>query len=454
MKSCDLAIIGSGPAGYVAGLYGSRQKLKICVIEKALTGGTCLNKGCIPTKVMLNSASLYSRIKEAGIHGIEVDNCRINFSKILARRNEVVTRLRAGIETLFRGSRVELIRGAAELTGNNAIRIDNKDVVEAGSVIIATGSRVEAIPGITIDEKDILSSDGILELKELPKSLAVIGGGVIGCEFACLFNLLGAQVSIIELCDRLLPSQSKEASRKLESIFKKRGIEIFTSSSVDSIKKEAMPHLTLKDGTAIQAEKVLVAAGRRSNIEGLGLEKAGIKIENKAIAVDGHLRTAAKNIYAAGDCIAGPLLAQKASYDGILACDNVLGRERSINYQGIPGCIYTDPEIASVGMTEDEARAGHPGVKIAKFPYLASGKSYLLGKTEGFVKIVGDDSGNLLGAEILGEGACDLIGEMAMAINFNINIKDLARVAHGHPTLSEILQEAAQVFCGTAIHSV
>lgn len=453
MKSYDIVIIGSGPGGYVAALHASNHKLNVCVVEKDLLGGTCLNRGCIPTKALLYSASILSKIKESKEYGIETDGFKVNFPAIAARKDAVVNRLRAGIETLFRARKIDLLKGAAKIIGADTVSV-NGDTLNAKSIIIATGSRPISIPGIESDEVDICSSDGILKIKELPKSIGIVGGGVIGCEFASLFNAFGAKVFIVELLDRILTTQSKEVSRKMETIFKKRGVSIHTAAKLESITKEGSLSLKISSGNVIEVEKALISVGRISNTEGIGLEDLGIKTENGRILVDENLRTSVKSIYAIGDCVKGPLLAHKASYDGILAVDNILGKTNAIDYAGVPNCVWTDPEVASVGLTEDEAFLKYPDIKIAKFPYLASGKAYLMGRSEGFIKIAGDSKGNIIGVEILGEEACDLIGEASLAKSIGVNIKDWANVVHGHPTLSEIFQEAAHIFCGTPIHSI
>lgn len=455
MTNYDLAIIGSGPGGYVAAIYASRNKLKTCVIEKELVGGTCLNRGCIPTKSLLNSAGIIRTIKESPIHGIEVTGYKVNFDKMISRKDEVVLRLRTGIETLLKANKLDLIRGAATIDGPNSIKTDKGDVIGAKNIIIASGSRVAALPGIKLDEVDILSSDGILNLKTVPKSLVIIGGGVIGCEFANLYHLLGSKVTIIEFTDRLVPTQSREVSKKLELLFKKRGIDIFTSSSADLVIKAGLLKISLSGGKAVEAEKVLVSVGRKPNTDGLGdLKALGIEVEKEKIVVDECRRTGMKNIFAVGDCVDGPLLAHKASYDGMLAVDNILGKLRKVDYMNMPGCIWTEPEIASIGLCEEEAKAKYPDAKVAKFPYLGSGKAYAMGKVEGFAKIIGDSKGKIIGVEIFGEGACDMIAEAALAKSADVSIEEWARVVHCHPTLSEILQEAAYIFCGRVIHSI
>lgn len=440
MKNYDLAIIGSGPGGYAAGLYASGLKLNVCVIEKGLVGGTCLNRGCIPTKSLLNSASILSAIKDSSLHGIEVGQVRVNFPKAMLRKGEVVSRLRAGIETLFRARKVDLIRGRAKLVSPGTIMIDDKDTITAKSIIIASGSSPAELPNMKFDGVNILSSDTVLDLKELPKSITIIGGGVIGCEFASMFNAFGTKVTMIELMDKLVSMQSREASKRIESIFKKRGIDIYTSTKMESV--------------SVESEKVLVSVGRRPSTDDLGLEELKIETEKGRIVVDEGLRTSVKNIYAIGDCVPGPQLAHKASYDGILAVDNILGGSRRADYSNIPNCIWTEPEIASVGLNEEEAKVKYQDLRVAKFPYFASGKAFILGKSEGFAKVLGSSKGDIVGVEIVGVGACEMIAEAAMARTIGLNIKDWAHVVHGHPTLSEILQETVHIFCGTPIHSI
>lgn len=455
MTNYDLAIIGSGPGGYVAAIYASRRKLKVCVIEKDLVGGTCLNRGCIPTKSLLNSAGIITTIKESAPYGVNVAGYKINFDKMATRKDEVVLRLRTGIETLLRANSIDLIHGHAVIEGSNSIKVNGTDTITAKNIIIACGSRPAGLQNIKFDETDILSSDGILNLKAIPKSLAIIGGGVIGCEFASLFNSLGSKVTIIEYTDRLIPTQSREASRKLEMAFKKRGIDVLTSSSAESVTKGAILKISISGGRAVESEKVLMSIGRNSDIDGLGEMKAlGINTEKGRIAVDENLRTAVKNIYAIGDCVSGPLLAHKASYDGIIAVDNILGDVRKKDYSNIPSTIWTEPEIASVGLTEEDAKAKYKDIKISKFPYLGSGKAYIMGKSDGFAKVIGDTEGNIVGVEIFGAGACELIAEATLAKAAEVNIEKWSRVVHAHPTLSEIWQEAAHSFCGTPIHGL
>jgi len=454
MKTYDLAIIGSGPGGYVAALYASNHAMNVCVIEKTLIGGTCLNRGCIPTKVMVHAAHLIRALKEASAYGVNAEFRSLDSDILMKKRDDVVSKLRAGIETLFRARKIDLIKGSATFKDPTTISVDPYGEIAAKQTIIAAGSKPLPLPSIACDEKDVLSSDGILGLKNLPKSLIIIGGGVVGCEFASVYNALGVKVTIIELLDRIVPTLSREASKKLEMVLKKRGVGIHTATRVSSISHDPALGVVCEGDKRFDAEKVLVCVGRAADIDGLGLSNAGIRTERGRIVTDDFLRTNLPHVYAIGDCVDGPQLAHKASYDGILACDNILGKSRRKDYTCIPQCVYTDPEVASVGMIEEEAKAKDPQAKTAKFPYLGSGKAYLIGRSEGYIKITGNAAGDLLGVEILGEGACDLIGEAALAVKEKISVERLAGVVHGHPTLSEIFQEAAHIFCGTPIHGV
>lgn len=453
MSSYDLAIIGSGPGGYVAALYASRCKLKVCVVEKDMLGGTCLNRGCIPTKSFINSATTLSDIKSCGQFGITTSKPVVDFAKVYSKKEEVVSRLRTGIETLFRARGIELIRGEGRIIRPGEIIVNNENKLSCRDIIIATGSTPVSATGINIDEIDILSSDGILAATFIPESIVIVGGGVIGCEFASLYNALGSRVSIIEFTDRLLPVLSKEISKKIEAIFRSKGVQILTSSAVEAVDKDGLLRVRVSGGGQILCEKVLVCVGRKVNTSCLGLEECGVRCDVKGrVIVDEFLKTTVSHIYAVGDCVGEPLLAHKASHEGMIACDNIVGEKRKIDRSNIPGCIWTDPEIASVGLNEEEARSKIPNLKVAKFPYLASGKAYLSGKTEGFCKIMGDPEGNIVGVEMMGKGACELISEAVLARTCGIKISEWARVVHAHPTLSEILQEAAHVFEGRNIH--
>lgn len=455
MTSYDLAIIGSGPAGYVAALYAARHKMKVAVIEASRLGGTCLNRGCIPTKALLQSASVLTTIREAGRFGIEAGIGRPDFNKISTRKDEVVTRLRSGLETLFKSNHIEFLSGRASITAPDEVVIGSSGSIKAKYIIIATGSKPSIVKGIDVDGKTIMTSDDILGIKEIPESLAIVGGGVIGCEFAHLFNVLGSRVSIIEYTDRLIPALSKEASRKLETAFRKRGVRIFTSVSAKSlVKSGGLTIVGLSSGAEVMTEKILVSAGRSPDTDMPGLKDIGIALDGKGrIAVNDRLEAKGHNIFAIGDCVSGPQLAHKASYDAFIAVDNIAGKDRRPDYSVIPNCIWTEPEIAAIGINDEEAKTHGPNARIVKFPYLASGKAYIKGRTDGYVKIIGDSDGRLLGAEIFGEGACEMISEIALAKSQGIRIGQWVHAVHAHPTISETVQEALHLFLGTPIHS-
>lgn len=454
MKTYDLAILGSGPGGYVAGLYASRHNLRVCVIEESSVGGTCLNKGCIPTKSLINAASVYTTARNAAAFGISTGTCSVDYAAVLKRKDDTVLRLRTGIETLFRANKIDLLKGRGKIVATDTIEVSGAGTIKAASIIIATGSRPASLPCLAIDESIVLSSDGILSIDHIPASLAVVGGGVIGCEFASLFNALGSRITIIEAVDRLLPMVSREGSKKVEQIFRKRGIDIHTSTTVTGASGSGPARLSLSGQKTVDAERILVSVGRSPAIDGIGLAELGIATGKGRVVVDNRLRTNVPNIYAIGDCVPGPQLAHKASYDAIIACDTILGKEREADYSAVPNCIWTDPEVAAVGLTEEDARAAHPGAKVARFPYLASGKAFIEGKSEGYLKIVGTPDGTILGVEIVGSHACELINEASLAMASRLGIREWANVVHGHPTVSEIFQEAARTFCGTPIHSI
>jgi len=452
MKQYDLVILGAGPGGYVSAIYASRLGLATCLIEKDLPGGTCLNRGCIPTKVLLNAARILSSLTAASHYGIDVIQHRFSPERLFSKKDEIVSRLRAGISSLLTANKVDVVAGHGRIAGPGAVTADGREM-RARNIIIATGSSARELPAARFDGTRVLSSDDILSRPMIPKSILVIGGGAIGVEYSQFYSACGSLVTIVELTDRLLPLQDREIGRRMETILRKRGVRVEASKTVERLEKapEGVSAL-LSDGTTVEAEAALVCAGRRPCTSDIGLETAGVALERGRILVDGHLETGAKGVYAIGDVIGEPMLAHAASYEGIVACDNIAGRERTADYASIPRCVYTDPEIATVGMGEEEARRTIAGAKVATFPYAASGKANLIGKGDGFVKVIGDGSGRVLGVEIFGEGACDLIGEASLAVANRMTVEEMARAVHGHPTISEVLGEASLLFLGTPIH--
>lgn len=449
----DVAIIGSGPGGYVAAIYLARSGKSVAVIEKDQLGGVCLNKGCVPTKTLISSIDVLNHVKDASAFGIDVASYKINFNKINKRKEEVVNKLRQGITTLFKVRKISFFNAEARLKGPNEIEA-GPDIIAAKAIIVATGSRPFENSVLKFNHKNIISSDDILQLDKIPASLTVVGGGAIGCEFAAIYSALGSRVTIIEMMDEILPAMDREFSRKLRQILEKKGIEIITGVKVEELKDTGNEvSAVLSSGKRIVCEKALLCAGRRPNSEGLGLEALGVKTDSGRILVDGYMRTSAPDIYAIGDVVNKYQLAHVASYEGIVAAKNICGIDKEADYTAVPSCVYTDPELASVGMSEESAKANGFDVKISKFPFLALGRSNAISKTEGFVKLVGDKkTGRILGAGILGHDAANIIAEAVLAVKSNLTAEELGDMIHAHPTLAEGLMEACHVFSDKGIH--
>ncbi len=453
MDKYDVVVIGGGPGGYVAAIRAAQLGGKVCVIEKGHLGGTCLNRGCIPSKAIITSMKLLSLIKSSSSFGIDVQGYQVNFPKVISRKDEIVLKLRQGIGGLFKAKKIDLKNGEGKVVQPNRVMAGSEEI-EAKNVIIATGSEPLELPQFKFDGEKILSSTDILGLKEIPKSLLIIGGGVIGCEFACIYAELGTKVSIVEMMPNILPTEDKELGKRMALIIKKKGVEIMTDTRIEKIEKNTEGILaSLSNGSTMQKERALVSVGRSLNSSRLGLEELGVKIERGRLQVDEYLRTSIPNIYAAGDVIGGLLLAHVASHEGIVAAENALGANKKIDYTVVPNCIFTDPEIGSVGYTEDAARQKGYEVKVGRFPFMALGKAHAMGETEGFVKLIGDVKTNqILGGQILGPHATDLIAEVAVAMKLESTMEELEETIHAHPTLSEGIMEAAGNFYGRAIH--
>ncbi|MCC7259649.1 MAG: dihydrolipoyl dehydrogenase [Alphaproteobacteria bacterium] len=456
----DVVIIGGGPGGYVAAIRAAQLGLKTACIEKRGTlGGTCLNVGCIPSKAMLHSSELYEEANHHfAEHGIKVAP-KLDLKTMLGRKDTVVETLTKGIEGLFKKNKVAYFKGAGKFTGPNAVTV-GADTLAAKHVIIATGSETTPLPGLTIDEKVILSSTGALTLSEVPKHLIVIGGCVIGLEIGSVWRRLGAKVTVVEYLDRILPTMDGDVSKQFQRILAKQGMEFKLGMKVTKADvKGRNATLTLepaKGGASesLSADAVLVAIGRRPYTDGLGLDAAGIKVDERGrIPVNGHLQTAAPHIYAIGDVVAGPMLAHKAEEDGIAAAELIAGPAGHVNWEMVPGVVYTSPEVATIGKTEEQLKEAGIAYNAGKFPFMANSRARAIGKTDGFVKVLADaKTDKVLGVHIIGPSAGTLIAEAVTIMEFGGSAEDIARTCHSHPDLNEAVKEAALDVAKRAIH--
>lgn len=457
----DLTVIGAGPGGYAAAVRARELGAKACIVEKDLLGGVCLNRGCIPTKTIIKSLDILREIKRASEFGIDISGYKVDIAKIQKRKEEIILKLRQGLEALLESKGIDIIKGQALISDTNTIKVDGKSI-NSKHILIAAGSAPVEREGLKFDHNYIFSTDDILQLDRAFKSLVIIGGGVVGCEFAAIYNRLGCEVTIIEVLDQLLPQEDKEIARRLEASFKKSGIKVIKSAKVVSAdaKDGVNPvrnivskgdgeisnrvKVNLSNGTLVEAEAALLCIGRRANISGLNLDKVGISTDNGRIQVDEKLRTSIPNIYAAGDAIGGYLLAHVASYEGTVASENMFGKPRSADYSCVPNCIFTCPQISSIGLTEDKARERDINFLVTRLPFAAVSAAHIFGETAGLIKLISDaKTDQVLGAHIFGAGASELISEFAIAMKNKTTTGELAEVIFPHPTLSEGILEAA-----------
>lgn len=452
----EIIVLGGGPGGYVAGIKAAKLGAKVKLVEKDEVGGTCLNRGCIPTKAMLHVLSLYEEVRHGKGMGIEVDNFRINFEKFYTYRDEVVKKLRQGIHFLLRKNNIELIKGEGRLTGQREVSVGERKL-KGDAVIIATGSNPSRPSLFPFNGESVITSDEIMSLKNIPQSILIVGAGAIGVEFATIFNSLGTKVILIEMLPQIIPTEDEEIAGILARELSKRGIIIKTRTKVENISVEEYGvNIKVSSGEEISVEKVLIAVGRTPNIEGIGLGEVGIKTEKGRVVTDSHMETNIPKIFAIGDITAGPLLAHKASSQAIIAAINATGGdEEFIMGDIIPSCIYTFPEVARVGLSEKEARDMGYEIGIGKFPFRNLGKAQAISQLEGMAKIiVNRDTQEILGIHIIGPGATDLISEGVLARRMEATVEDVATTCHPHPTLSEIMMEACHAVYGQAIHLI
>ena len=465
MDNFDLIVIGGGPGGYVCAIRAAQLGLKTaCVESRGALGGTCLNVGCIPSKSLLNLSENFHKAKtDFNKQGIEIAGIKLNIEKMMSNKNKSIQVLTKGVEFLFKKNKVTYIKGKGVIfSKNNVVVYDNnkKSSFNSKNIVIATGSAAASLPGIEIDEKNIISSTGALSLNKVPKKLAIIGGGYIGLEMGSVWSRLGSEVTVIEYLDYITPGMDREVSNEFQKILTKQGIKFKMSSKVNSVKKNingvTINYTDIKNSKdeTLEFDKVLVSVGRKPYTEGLNLTKIGVKKDKKGrIEVNEKLQTSIKNIYAIGDVIKGPMLAHKAEEEGIAVAEILAGQAGHVNYNVIPGVVYTSPEVATVGKTEEQLKEEKKSYKVGKFPFMANSRAKVNNQTEGFVKILADSkTDKVLGVHIIGPHCGDMIAEMALAMEFGASAEDIARTCHAHPTHTEAIKEAALAVDKRPIH--
>ncbi|MHB8158045.1 MAG: dihydrolipoyl dehydrogenase [Desulfocucumaceae bacterium] len=459
-----IIIIGGGPGGYVAAIRAAQLGARVALVERGPVGGTCLNRGCIPTKALAAGVYVLNTARRAGEFGVNTGEVSVDLGRLMERKNMLVGRLVQGVEALLRKNEVDLIKGSARLSGRGRVVVDGIDGIEGlkgtreirgESIILATGTEPALLKCCGYDGRQVVTSDEALNLTEVPEKLLIVGGGIIGSEFACIFSALGSKVTIIENMPTILPLLDKEVSRQMQGLMKRQGIKIRTGAKISEVSKRGeLVTAILEGGEEIAASKLLLAAGRAMNVKGLGLEEAGVTTgERGQVLVNDSMETAVKGLYAIGDIVGEMQLAHVASAQGLVAADNIMGLHRRMDYRVVPYCIFTQPEVAGVGITAQEAEKAGIKVKVAKFPFVASGKAQVMGETDGFVKLLSDPATDkILGVHIVGPHATDLIAEAALAMQLGSTVRQLMETIHAHPTLAESIMEAAGAVHGMSIH--
>jgi len=462
----DLVVIGGGPGGYVCAIRAAQLGLKAaCVESRGALGGTCLNVGCIPSKSLLNlSENFHKAQKDFNKQGIEIEGIKLNIEKMMSNKNKSVQVLTKGVEFLFKKNKVTYFKGKGVLFSKNDVVVyesgNKRTNIRAKNIVIATGSDVAHLPGVNIDEKNIVSSTGALSFDKVPKKLAIIGGGYIGLEMGSVWSRLGSEVTVIEYLEYITPGMDREISNEFQKILSKQGIKFKMGSKVESVKNKgnlvSIKYINVKNSKeeTVDFDKVLVSVGRKPYTEGLNLTKIGVKRDNNGrIEVNDKLQTTINNIYAIGDVIKGPMLAHKAEEEGIAVAEILAGQAGHVNYDVIPGVVYTSPEVAAVGKTEEQLKEKNISYKVGKFPFLANSRAKVNNETDGFVKILADSkTDKVLGVHIIGPHCGDMIAEMALAMEFGASSEDIARTCHAHPTHTEAIKEAALAVDKRPIH--
>lgn len=458
----NVAIIGGGPGGYVAAIRAAQLGARVVIIEKDKLGGVCLNRGCIPTKTLLKSAEKWLELQRLPEFGLRAENIGFNFSSVAERKDQVVAGLQSGIVQLVKSNRIDVVYGQGQLTGPNSVQVlqdGQKAEYTAEKIILATGSEAASLPVPGGSLPDVLNSNQLLALTEVPKSMVIVGAGAVGVEFAFIFRAFGCEVTLVEMMPAILPNIDSDLVKRMGVVLRKQGVKMLAGAKVTSIEQnDGMLSVTVETGKGVQtisAAKVLAAAGRSPSVSGLGLETAGIAFSRRGISVNDRMETNVPGIYAIGDVTGRFMWAHAASTAGMLAAENALGADHPVDFTATPGCIYTSPEIASVGLTEEAAKAQNREIKVSRFNFAANGKAVSMGEADGMVKMIADSaSGKLLGLHILGPHASDLIMEGTLAIQNGLTAAQIAQTIHPHPSLSECIMECAHGIDGPMIHQV
>jgi len=463
--SYDLVVIGTGPGGYVCAIRAAQLGLKVAVVEKRKThGGTCLNVGCIPSKALLHASEMFAEAAHTFPSlGIAVGTPTLDLKQMMAHKQETVDANVNGVAFLLKKNKIEAFHGLASIPAAGKVEVKAEDgtskTLETKAIVIATGSEATGLPGVTIDERVVVTSTGALEIGAVPKELLVVGAGVIGLEIGSVWGRLGAKVTVVEYLDRILPGMDGEVAKQFQRILEKQGFSFHLGTKVTKVETGAGgASVTVEpaaggEAKTLNADIVLVAIGRRPNTDGLGLDQAGVATERGRVVIDEHFRTNVAGIYAIGDVVRGPMLAHKAEDEGVAVAEIIAGKHGHVNYDAIPGIVYTAPEVAAIGKTEEELKAAGVAYKVGKFPFTANGRARAIRHTDGFVKVLADaTTDRVLGCHIIGPHAGDLISEVAVLIEFGGSSEDLARTCHGHPTLSEAVKEAAMAVEKRQIH--
>ena len=453
-----IVVIGAGPGGYVAALKAGILGADVTLIEKERLGGTCLNRGCIPTKSFLMSSKVLAVMKQAEYFGIKCEKAEVDYKAVKNRKDSVVGQLVGGIDFLLKSKNVKLVQGAGKLQADRCVEVLRNDgkseILQADAVILANGSSPITPPLFQYDGRQVITSDELLELESVPKSIIVVGGGVVGCELAQFYKSMGAQITIVEMAEHILPNEDEDTARILRMAMESAGVEFFEGCGVKAVEKnESSVKAILNDGREISAEKILISIGRKANITDIFSDDVKIQIEKGKITVNNRMQTSESGIYAIGDLTDTPMLAHVAQREAVVAVDNIMGRDTCVSYKAVPRCIYTNPEIGCVGITEYEAKKKGIEYKKGMFRFSGLGKAIVMGETEGYVKVIADKEDRIIGASIVGPEATDLLTEFTMAVHLGINVREMGSIIHAHPTLSEALMEAVHDVHGESVHA-